>query len=59
MIDYLPQIIYVSIMVYSLVEEADKHGQEKAPSKHNFFLKIIACAIVVALLKWGGFFENV
>lgn len=55
MIFGVPQVIYLALMGLSLGVEMTKHGQPKT-GKHNFGVMLIALAIQIALMRWGGFF---
>lgn len=49
-----PQIILIVLYAMSLAISLCKHGEDKG--KYNFWSSLIAAAIDVAILKWGGFF---
>ena len=49
-----PQIIYLVIVGMGLLISANKHGQE---NKYNFWTQLVASAIGMSLLIWGGFFK--
>lgn len=49
-----PKIILLLLYASSLTISFVKHGQ---PSVHHAGYSTIACALVMALLLWGGFFQ--
>jgi hypothetical protein len=53
----IPQIIYICLMSYSILNELSRHGETKKPSKYNFFTTLISAAILITLLIYGGFFK--
>lgn len=50
-----PQIILLAIYVLNIAVVAAHHGE---PRKENYdvFISLLALAIQLALLTWGGFF---
>lgn len=50
-----PQIIMLAIDVVSLAVAAVHHGEPKEEN-YNVFISLIAFAIQLAILTWGGFF---
>lgn len=52
----VPAIIYIVLISISLLFEAHDHGKPKE-GRNNFWNALIATAIVVGLLVWGGFFN--
>jgi len=52
----LPQLIYLSLVLVALGTEIARHGEPKKPGKHNAVASLIASALLVGLLYWGGFF---
>lgn len=50
-----PQIIYLSLTFMGLLYAAHKHG-EKKKEEYNIFVSLVAKAIGVSILWWGGFF---
>lgn len=52
-----PQILIIVLFSISLLLAANKHGREKS-GKENFWTSLVAMAITVGLLIWGGFFDN-
>jgi hypothetical protein len=53
---YLPQIIYILLFFVSLVVIGFRHGKEKK-GEYNMIEDLIALAIQVGLMFWGGFFS--
>ena len=52
-----PQIIYLSIVFIGLLIAANLHGKERTP--HNFWVTLVATAITISLMYWGGFFNPI
>lgn len=52
----LPQLILLGLMILALGITLAKHGQPKN-DKYNFGISLIANAIEIGLLYWGGFFN--
>ena len=52
----IPQMIYLSLIIFGLGISIVKHGKTKE-GKNNFFTDLIGSIIVVSLLYWGGFFK--
>lgn len=50
-----PQIVMIVIISIGLGNSLCNHGNVKE-EKYNFWTTLVAIAIEVALLKWGGFF---
>ena len=50
-----PQIIMLAIDLVNLAVAAVHHGEPKEEN-HNVFISLIAFAIQLAILTWGGFF---
>lgn len=57
MLQYWPQILYVSLLLIDFGLEAGKHGQNKK-GKHNARATLIANSIILAILYFGGFFAT-
>jgi hypothetical protein len=53
----LPQIIYLAITILGLGYQIANHGKPR--SNENAIAALIATAISLALLYWGGFFSHV
>ncbi len=53
---YLPQIIYILLLLISLVIIGLRDGKEKT-GEYNMIEDLIAVAIQVGLMIWGGFFN--
>ena len=51
-----PQIIMIVLIAINLVIELILNGQE-IPQKHNFAQQLVAKALLIALLYWGGFWN--
>lgn len=51
-----PQLIYLALLVLGAGMELARHGQPKT-GEHNVITTLIASAIILALLAWGGFFR--
>lgn len=52
-----PQLILIALFSVSLGMSAAKHGEPKT-GKENAWASLVAMAIQVALLYWGGFLTN-
>ena len=50
-----PQIIIIAIDLVNLAVAAVHHGEPKEEN-YNVFISLIAFAIQLAILTWGGFF---
>lgn len=53
----IPQIIYLFLAFAGLLIVANRHGQPKTDS-YNIWVQLIATAISLGLLYWGGFFQG-
>lgn len=51
----IPAIIYLVILGASLLFTAHDHGKPRKPT--NFWTALVATALVLGLLYWGGFFN--
>lgn len=51
-----PQIIYIIIVIIGLMIASYNHGKPKT-GKYNLWDNIIAIALHIGLLYWGGFFN--
>ena len=51
----IPQLILCALYTWSLGMHAVKHG-ELRDGTYNFWYCLIGTVIVIAILKWGGFF---
>ncbi len=51
----VPQIIYLALIMMDIGISLAKHGEPKN-EKYNVWITLASAAIIVALLKWGGFF---
>lgn len=54
----IPQILILLLHFVSLLLSAHKHGKEKT-TKTNFWVSLIASAIGLTILYFGGFFDNI
>jgi len=54
----LPQLIYIALILTSLVLSGYRHGKDKK-GKYNLWADLIAMALMVGLLYWGGFFDPI
>jgi len=52
-----PQIIVLVIVFINLLLMANQHGKKK-DGEHNFWVSLISQILTLALLYWGGFFNN-
>ena len=50
-----PQIIYIALSALALGITAAQHGQPRS-GKENFWEMLLAIALHMGLLCWGGFF---
>jgi len=51
-----PQLIFIILMILDLGIAIGKHGEEREP--HHAGLTFISWLIIVVILYWGGFFDN-
>ena len=51
----IPQIIYIVISAFGLLWCSYKHGKPRG--EYNIWISLLAEAIVITLLIWGGFFK--
>lgn len=51
----VPQILYVSMIVLSLVPHAVHHGKPRG-GRFNIFATLPVAGVHVGLVAWGGFF---
>jgi hypothetical protein len=51
-----PQIIYIGIFLINLVLSGYKHGKDRTGT-HNLWVDLVAYALGIGLLYWGGFFD--
>ena len=51
-----PQLIYIGLMLLGEGMAIAKHGEYKKASMHNAWTSLIAYAIDIMILAWGGFF---
>ena len=52
----IPQLIYLGIAAFGAGFILANHGNPKG-GEHNILTSLIAEAIIVGLLYWGGFFD--
>lgn len=50
-----PQIIFLTMVLISLLLEANRHRQPKQ-GNNSFWVALVATIISLGLLYWGGFF---
>lgn len=50
----IPQIIWIVLVVYGLIDETINHGKPREP--RNAYIFAISALITFSLLYWGGFF---
>jgi len=53
----IPQIIFTCLIAYNVLNGLARHGEPKKEGKYNFFTEVIAAAITITILIYGGFFE--
>lgn len=53
----IPQLIYICLISYSVLNAMCRHGETKKPEKYNFFVEFIASGITIIILYYGGFFK--
>ena len=51
-----PQIIMIVVLAVNVWQNLEKHGETKC-SEYHFGVALIAAALEVGLLYWGGFFS--
>jgi hypothetical protein len=51
----IPQLIMCAIYIWNLGMYAVNHGKSKE-DKYNFWHCLVGTAIIITILKWGGFF---
>ena len=54
MLGYLPQVILLALISYSLWEDVRRHG---AARRVSFWNTLVGWVAVLVLLWWGGFFS--
>jgi hypothetical protein len=54
----LPQIIFLIFIAAELLFAAYKHGKIRKETKYNFWSALISQTILILVLYWGGFFDN-
>ena len=50
-----PQLIWIGFLIVSLCVDGVRHGKPKS-GKYDIYSSLVAYAINIALLYWGGFF---
>lgn len=50
----VPQIIWIVLAIYGLIDETINHGKPREP--HNAYIFAISVLLSFLLLYWGGFF---
>lgn len=50
----IPQIIWIVLVVYGLIDETINHGKPREP--RNAYIFAISALITFSLLYWGDFF---
>lgn len=53
---HAPQLVMLALVFASLGIAAAEHGKPKTGT-HSFWITLIAIAINLAILRWGGFFS--
>lgn len=51
----IPQIIWITLVVFNMVYIAINHGKEQPP--YNAYASLVSIVLQFALLYWGGFFN--
>lgn len=51
-----PQVIAIVVISINLFCVALLHGRKKPENTFNFWGELIQAALIVLVLKWGGFF---
>lgn len=54
--EVIPQLIMLFLMAVSIGIEMSYHGETK-PKKYNVWSTLVAVALNIAILHWGGFFN--
>lgn len=54
---HLPQIIFLALYAVNIGINIGKHGEPRE-SKYNAWGTLIASAIAILILAWGGFFTE-
>lgn len=57
--EFWPQYVYLSLLLYQVIEHIGKDGQLKPRREYNGFMAVFASAFVGWILWRGGFFEGV
>ena len=52
-----PQAIYIALTLIGLGVAFQQHGSPKT-GQHNAWATLLASAIIISLLYWGGFFSK-
>lgn len=58
MLRYVPQGIYLGLMLFGVVSVVMLHGQERKPEKVQALKSLVVIALSLGLLAWGGFFQT-
>lgn len=53
----IPQIIYLSLVMISLLYTSYRHGESREDEKYNIFQSLIGTFVILSLLILGGFFK--
>lgn len=53
---HIAKILVISLYIVSLMIAANQHGKDRT-GKNNFWGSLIATALEIGLLWWGGFFN--
>ena len=52
-----PQIIYICLICINLIIYGYRHNKPRT-GKYNLWTDLLALALGVGLVYWGGFFDN-
>lgn len=55
----IPAIIFLAIYAFAITEALVKHGKPVPARRYNAYIAVVAVAIGIGLLWWGGFFQPV
>lgn len=53
---HIAKILLIGLYVVALMLAANQHGKYRT-GKNNFWVSLIATALEIGLLWWGGFFS--
>ena len=52
----VPQVLIILLVCAEVAINARKHGKPKTDRSYNLWAALVAGAIEIGILRWGGFF---